>query len=153
MKGVIPISSIPMPFIWLAVIILASILEAATAQLVSIWFVAGGIGALIASLCGAPLPLQVLIFALATALTLLATRPFVKKLLTVRRTSTNADRYIGKIAVVTKQIDNTLGTGQVNALGSVWTARSSDGSVIPAGARVLVESIDGVKLIVRLKTE
>lgn len=144
---------IPMPFVWLAVIVLAAVLEAATAQLVSIWFIAGGAGALIASLFGVPLPLQILIFAVLTAVTLLATRPFVKRLLDVKRTSTNADRYVGKIAVVTAEINNTLGTGQVNALGSIWTARSSDGSVVPAGARVLVESIDGVKLIVRTKTD
>ena len=145
--------TVPMPFVWLGVIVAAAALEAATAQLVSIWFIAGGAGALIASLFGAPPPLQILIFALLSAFTLAVTRPFVRRLLDFRHTSTNADRYVGKIAVVTAEIDNTLGTGQVNALGSIWTARSSDGSVIPAGARVFVEAIDGVKLIVRLKTD
>ena len=77
-KGVIPIY---MPFVWLAVVILAAVLEASTAQLVSIWFVVGGVGALIASLLDAPFPLQLLIFALVTAVTLIATRPFVKKML------------------------------------------------------------------------
>ncbi|XOQ44752.1 MAG: NfeD domain-containing protein [Clostridium sp.] len=142
-----------MPFVWIAVMVLAGILEAATAQLVSIWFVVGGIGGLIGSLLGAPIPIQILIFALVTAATLVATRPLVKKVLNFKTTGTNADRYLGKIAVVTAEINNTLGTGQVNVLGSVWTARSYDGSVIPVGARVLVESIDGVKLIVRLKND
>ena len=149
-KGVIPIY---MPFVWLAVIILAAVLEASTAQLVSIWFVVGGVGALIASLLDAPFPLQLLIFALVTAVTLIVTRPFVKKTLDFKKTSTNADRYLGKIAVVTVEINNTLGTGQVNVLGSIWTARSYDGSVIPVGSHVLVDSIDGVKLIVHLKIE
>lgn len=149
-KGVLPIT---MPFVWLAAIVFAAILEAATTQLVSIWFIVGGIGALIASLFQVPVPMQVIIFASVTAVTLIATRPFVKKILDFKKTNTNADRYVNKIAVVTKEIDNTLGTGQVNVLGSIWTARSYDGSVIPAGARVLVESIDGVKLIVRLKND
>ncbi len=84
---------------------------------------------------------------------LAVTRPVVKQKLTVKKTSTNADRYIGKIAVVTVGINNTLETGQVNVLGSIWTARSADGSEIPAGSRVVVESISGVKLIVRPKTD
>lgn len=142
-----------MPFIWLAIIILAAIVEMATTQLVSIWFAVGGIGSLIACEAGAPLAIQIMIFILLTAVTLVVTRPFVKKTLTMKKTNTNADRYIGKIAVVTVEINNTLGTGQVNALGSIWTARSADGGVIPVGHRVQVETIDGVKLIVRLINE
>lgn len=133
--------------------VVAAILEATTAQLISIWFVVGGVGGLIASLVGASQPAQIWIFALVTAVTLIATRPFVKKVLNTKTISTNADRYLGKIAIVTVEINNTLGTGQVNVLGSVWTARSTDGSVVPVGVRVLVESIDGVKLIVKPKTD
>lgn len=142
-----------MPYIWLGIIIVAAVVEMATTQLVSIWFAAGGVGALIAYACGAPLLLQILIFIFITAITLAVTRPFVKRMLTVKKTSTNADRYVGKIAIVTVEINNTIGTGQVNVLGSIWTARSVDGAVIPVGQRVLVETIDGVKLIVRLKTD
>lgn len=142
-----------MPFIWLAVIILAALIEMATPQLVSIWFSVGGVIALIACEMKAPILLQILIFVIVSGVSLVATRPLARKLLSVKKTNTNADRYIGKIAVVTAEINNTLGTGQVNVLGSVWTARSSDGSVIPAGQRVFVEAIDGVKLIVRLKTD
>ena len=40
-----------LPYFWLAVIVVAAVVEGATAQLVSIWFVAGGVGALIADLC------------------------------------------------------------------------------------------------------
>ncbi len=136
-------------YIWLGVIILAALAEMATTQLVSIWFAAGGIGALIACAAGASLPLQIAVFVLITAVTLAFTRPLVKKALTVRKTSTNADRYIGRVAVVTVEINNTLGTGQVNVLGSIWMARSSDGSIIPVGQHALVEEIEGVKLIVR----
>ena len=61
------------------------------------------------------------------------------------KTQTNADRYIGKAGVVTEQIDNEAARGLVKVLGSVWTARSADGSVIPAGANVEICAIDGVK--------
>lgn len=142
-----------MAVLWLAVVIAASLLEMATTQLVSIWFAAGGVVALISCTLGAPIPVQIMVFVVAAALLLAFTRPLVKKSLAVRKTNTNADRYIGKIALVTQEINNTLAVGQANVLGSVWTARSSDGSVIPAGSRVIVEAIDGVKLIVRLQQE
>lgn len=137
-------------YFWLAVIIIAAIVEGTTAQMVSIWFVAGGVGALIAGLCGAALWLQALIFVVVTALTLVVTRPLVKKIMNFKKEDTNAGRYIGKNGVVITQINNTLGQGQVNVLGSVWTARSEDGAIIQIGENVRVKSIEGVKLIVEL---
>lgn len=137
-----------LPYFWLVVVVLAAVVEGFTAQLVSIWFVAGGVGALIAELCGASFWVQILIFIAVTALTLAVTRPFVKKLLDFKKTDTNVGRYIGKTGLVISRIDNTLGTGEVKVLGSVWTARSADNSVIAEGKEVLVKAIEGVKLIV-----
>ncbi len=137
-----------LPYFWLVVIVVAAVVEGATAQLVSIWFVAGGVGALIADLCGADLWVQAIVFIVVTALTILATRPLVKKLLNFKRIDTNAGRYIGKTGVVIIEINNMLGVGQVNVLGSIWTARSEDNSVIEVGKHVLVKSIEGVKVIV-----
>ena len=45
-------------------------------------------------------------------------------------------------------IDNEAGTGQINVLGQVWTARSELGVVIPAGTQVKVRRIEGVKVFV-----
>lgn len=137
-----------LPYFWLVVIVAAAVVEGATAQLVSIWFVAGGVGALIADLCGADLWVQATVFIVVTALTILATRPLVKKLLNFKRIDTNAGRYIGKTGIVIIEINNMLGVGQVNVLGSIWTARSEDNSVIEVGKHVLVKSIEGVKVIV-----
>ena len=137
-----------MSYIWLAVIVVAAVIEGTTIQMVSIWFVVGGIGALIAELCGAPLWVQTVVFVAVTALTLLFTRPLVKKLLNFKHEDTNAGRYIGKIGIVILEINNQLGSGQVNVMGSIWTARSVDDSVIEVGSNVLVKSIEGVKLMV-----
>ena len=137
------------PYVWLAVIIGAAILEAVTAQLVSIWMVVGGIAALIANMAGAPLGVQLAIFVGVTALTLAATRPLVKKMITVKKEDTNAGRYVGKTGVVTSAIDNEKGQGQVTVMGSIWSARSHDGSMISEGNNVLVLRIEGVKLIVQ----
>ena len=142
-----------MPYVWLAVILLAAVIEMATVQLVSVWFAVGSIAALIACLAGAPLIVQIVVFGVVSAATLAAMRPLAVKKLAVKKTSTNADRYLGKVAIVTAEINNTIGAGQANVLGSIWTARSADGAVIPVGRRVMVESIDGVKLIVREKAD
>ncbi|MBR3738003.1 MAG: NfeD family protein, partial [Eubacterium sp.] len=62
---------------------------------------------------------------------------------------TNADRCIGEDAVVCEEINNLEAKGQVKVDGKIWSARSSDGSIIPTDTIVTVEKIDGVKLIVK----
>lgn len=140
-----------LPFIWLGVIVVAAVLEAITTQLVSIWVAAGGVAGLITAVAGGDLTLQLLLFAVVTAVLLAVTRPLARRMAQMPKTQTNADRYIGKAGVVTEQIDNEAARGLVKVLGSVWTARSADGSVIPAGANVEICAIDGVKVIVKRK--
>lgn len=140
-----------MYIIWAVAIVVFGVLEGITAQLVSIWFVLGSIAGLIAAICGAPIVLQVIIFVIVTIITLIATRPIVKKKLNTIIQPTNADRCIGQDGVVLEEINNLAPTGQVKADGKVWTARSSDKSIIPVNTIVTVERIDGVKLIVRVK--
>ena len=134
--------------VWLGVVVVCVIVEALTAQLISIWFVAGGIAALIACLCGVSFWWQVVCFLVVSTVALATTRPLVKKLLVRKRVCTNADRVIGMTAVVTEEINNSLGLGQVNVSGSIWSARSVDQSVIVAGSNVQVQAIQGVKLMV-----
>ena len=138
-----------LPFVWLGVIVLAAVIEAMTTQLVSIWFAAGGVAGLITTVAGGPFWLQLLLFAVVTAITLAIARPLARRMAAAPKTETNADRYAGKTGVVTEQIDNVAARGLVKVLGSVWTARSADGSVIPAGTEVIIQSIEGVKAIVR----
>ena len=88
-------------------------------------------------------------FIIVSAATLVFTRPFVKRYVNSRSVATNADRSIGRIAVVTERIDNLAATGAVQLDGVVWTARSTDDAVIiESGERVTVRAIAGVKLIV-----
>lgn len=134
--------------VWGALLVLFIIVEGLTAGLVTIWFAAGALVALIAQLCGAKLWLQITLFIVVSVITLLATRPLVKKYIKTHVEPTNLDRCIGTTAVVTTEINNIEGTGEVKADGKLWTARSLNGEVIPAGKQVNVHSIDGVKLIV-----
>ena len=136
--------------IWLVLFVVSIVLEIVSFQLFSIWFAAGALAALIASLAGAPEWLQIVIFVVVTAISLAATRPLAKKLQRKKPEPTNADRYVNQEAVVLEKIDNVKGTGQIKVLGQTWTARTLDGAVIPKGASVRTLSIEGAKLYVVL---
>lgn len=137
-----------MSMIWLGAIIVFGVVEALTAGLVSIWFAAGAVAALVAAVAGAGLWVQLILFLAVSAVTLAATRPLVKKLSAGRAVPTNADRVLGRTARVTETIDNDSASGAVYVDGKTWTARSADGSVLPAGSRVEIRRMEGVKLIV-----
>ncbi len=134
---------------WIVLLVVLVIVEAATAQLVTIWFAAGAAAALIAERCHAPEWLQWIIFITVSVIALIATRPLVRKVTKNKRQPTNADRCIGQTAVVLEEISNIEGKGQVQVNGIPWTARSLDGTVFKKDELVTVERIDGVKLIVK----
>ena len=143
-----------MEYVWLGVTIVAAVVEAAVPALVSIWFVPGGILALIASLCGGSVLLQCLLFLGGSVAALAVTRPLARRLHKGGGTSTNADRVLGATAIVTEEVNNLLGQGRVSVMGSSWAARSqTPEEVIPLGEKVTVARIEGVKLIVAPQTE
>lgn len=138
-----------MLWIWIGLIVIFVIVEAATVQLVTVWFAVGGIAGLIAYAFGLEIWMQILIFAVVSAVALAVTRPFVKKITKGRKQPTNADRYIGQEATVTEPISNELSTGAVRIGGLEWTARTVDNSEVDKGERVVVEAIEGAKLLVK----
>ena len=137
-----------MVFVWIAATIAFIIVEAATTQLVTIWFAAGSAAATIAALLKADTLVQLIVFVAFSLIALIVTRPLVKKLTKQKFSPTNAARFIGETAVVTQAIDNIAETGLVKLQGTVWTARTADGSAIAEGEKVTVKAIEGVKLIV-----
>ena len=143
-----------MTILWLALTIVFAIVEAATLGLVSVWFAAGSLVAMVASMLHAPLGVQIALFLVTAAVTLVLTRKFAKQQFNKDRERTNADRVVGMVAIVTETVDNDKPSGQVRAGGQIWTARSLQGVVIPEGAKVTVQSIHGVKAMVEeIKSE
>ena len=138
-----------MIWVWLGAAVVFGIVEALTAGLVSIWFVAGSAAALIGAFLGAGLGVQVALFVAVSALALAVTRPLVRRYASGRAVPTNLDRVLGQTGKVTETVDNENSTGAVYVDGKTWTARSADGAVIPAGSRVEVLRMEGVKLFVR----
>ena len=138
-----------MIFIWLGLILLFGLIEALSPQLTSIWFSAGALVAfLLAVFDVQSIPVQIIAFILVSLAALLATGPLAKKMIAKRAEPTNADRNVGEEAIVTADIDNVEGTGEVIVKGVAWTARSATGAPISKDSRVTVKKIEGVKLIV-----
>ena len=137
-----------MSLFWLIAMVLFGVVEAVTVGLTSIWFALGALGALVAAAASAPVIVQIVVFLGVSFLTLLLVRPLAQRFVNDRKVATNADRVIGREAVVTEDIDNIQGKGRVSISGADWTARTEDDRPIPAGSKVQVLRIEGVKVIV-----
>ena len=135
--------------VWLALMAIFLIVEAVCAiHLVSIWFAAGALVAAVAAVLNASVWLQVLLFLVVSCVILALMWPFVKKFLNPGLQKTNIDSIIGTEGLVTGDIDNLTAQGQVKLSGMEWTARSTTGELIPAGTRIRVDRIEGVKVFV-----
>ena len=135
--------------VWLILLVALVTGEAITVGLTFIWFAVGAVGGLLTAVLGGAVWLQIVVFLVLSALTLILVRPAAAKLLTPGISPTNADRVLGQIALVTEEIDNIAETGQVKLFGQVWSARSETGDVIPAQSRVRILRIEGVKVFVK----
>lgn len=135
--------------VWLILLVILVAGEAITVGLTFIWFAVGAMGGLLTAVLGGPIWLQVVVFLLLSALTLVLVRPAAARLLAPGLSPTNADRVLSQIALVTEEIDNIAETGQVKLCGQVWTARSENGELIPVQTRVRILRIEGVKVFVK----
>lgn len=136
---------------WLAVFVLLIVIELATMGLTTIWFAGGAVAGFIASMLGANVVIQAVVFFVVSIVLLIFTRPFAVRYINSNKTKTNIDGLIGQEALVLEEINNIRETGCARLEGKEWTARSVDDTVIPADTVVIVERIECVKLIVKTK--
>lgn len=135
---------------WLVFLIVAIVIELLTLGLTTIWFAGGALVAIFAALLHAPVWLQIFLFFAVSLLLLFFTRPVAVKYFNKDRIRTNAESIVGRQAIVTAEIDNLQGIGQVTVGGQEWTARSLDERQrLAVGSVVEVVAINGVKLIVK----
>jgi len=135
--------------IWAVAFVALTIVEMETFQFVSIWFALAALVTLFCAIADVPVFGQIVIFVIISTMLLICTRPLSRKLNAKKRDATNADLDVGKTATVIDEINNTHAKGRVKLSGVDWMARSSDDSVIQEGEIVVIEKIDGAKLIVR----
>lgn len=122
--------------LWLVVLIVSIGVEVATLGLTSIWFAGGAVVAVIAAALQAPIWLQILLFFAVSLLLLFFTRPVAVRYFNKDRVRTNVESMIGRQAIVTSEIDNLQGIGQVTVGGQEWSARTEkDGLNLQNGGR------------------
>lgn len=132
--------------LWLGLTMLFALVEAGTVALVSVWFAAGSLCALIAAALGAGLWSRRWSFWQCPAFCLAALRPLARKY--VKKTRTNVDGLPGTEGIVTEDIHNLEAVGRVKLGAMSWAARSTSGDPIPAGTVVRVDRIEGVRAFV-----
>lgn len=135
-------------FFWLATAIVLGIIEASTANLITIWF---AISALITAVFAAfgigNAPLLV-IFVVVSAVLAISTRPLTKRFLSKKAVATNADRIISANGTVIEDIDPIENSGKVKVMGQIWSAKSIDGKPLSSGTAVQVKALEGVRVVV-----
>lgn len=137
-----------LPWFWLLLSIIFTVIEVATLGLTTIWFALGALVMLLLSPLPIPFLWQILVFLIISSVLLIFTRPIAVKKLKVGREKTNTDSLIGEKALVIKDISE-FDKGLVKVHGMEWSAQSVDGQTVVKGERCIVERIEGVTLMVR----
>jgi len=109
----------------------------------------GAFPAAIVAALGASLEVQVAVFAIGAAFSLIVLRPIARRQLQRPQSiRTGTDALIGARATVVRTVDEDGGTVKIKG-GDVWTARSlTPGKSFQAGAEVVVHEIRGVAALV-----
>lgn len=135
--------------VWLAIFVVAIIIEATTTELVSIFFCFGSIVALIISFIpGASWWVQLIVFIVVSGASLLGLRPLVHKYFNKEKRNTNVDELIGKKITILDLDKDNLYEAKVNGL--VWRVTTVDEEEqLKENDKAEVVAISGNKLVVR----
>lgn len=133
---------------WLILALLLGVAEVSTTTLVFGMLTGGALAAAGASLAGADLTLQLLVFAVVSALLVLVVRPVARRHIRMPlQTRSGVAALVGSEAVVLETVDSH--DGRIKLAGEVWSARSYDGQVeLAAGTAVYVVAIEGATALV-----
>ncbi len=138
--------------IWIAIGIICIIIEIFTPGFL---FLSFGVGAIITGLAAIIIPslaFQILTFAIVTFIIFMLSRKFSKKLISTNYEETNVKALIGKTGKVTKEIPANE-KGYVKIGGEEWAAVSKDNKKIDKDMLVMVNDIEGNKVIVTVIDE
>ncbi len=136
--------------VWLIIVLVLAFIELSTVNLVSVWFIASGIVSLVVSIFYDNFYVQFAIFVILGIILLLTTRKLLEKLIKPKEVKTNLDRVVGMTAIVTEPIKKHE-IGEVKVDGKKWSAESKEN--LKVDDEVIVEAINGVKLVVRKKED
>ncbi len=137
-----------MQWAWIVALVIFTIAEASTGAVVSLWFMGGSLVAFLLAVFGLPIWLQILCFVVVSLVFLILLRPHLRKSVEARKIPTNADSLVGKVILVSEDIDNLRNKGVVRVHGVDWAAFSADGNPIAKETPVRIVSVHSAKLCV-----
>ncbi len=141
-------------YIWLIISGLFLILEMITVGFLVFWLAIGALFAMVVSFITDNIIIQTAVFVISSIGLIFFTKPLVKKITkSDENVVTNAYSVMGKKAIVTQEINPTLGVGQIKVGGEVWSAKTLSDTIIPKNSEVIIKNIDGVKVVVELANE
>lgn len=139
---------------WLGIFVVLLIIEIFTMGLTTIWFAGGALAAYLVGIIGIGTIGQIIAFTAVSVLLLIFTRPVAVKYFNQSRQKTNAESLIGQQGLVIEEISTLQAVGKVEVNGQEWSAKTDepDGKIAKDKV-VVIDGIQGVKLIVREKEE
>ena len=138
---------------WLALAVVLGVIEASTANLITVWFAASALVVAILAALGISGSALSVIFVVLAAVLVVATRPLTKRFLNKKAVATNADRIISATGTVIVDIDPVENAGQVKVMGQIWSAKTADGTPLETGTTVRVVALEGVRVVVEKISE
>ncbi|MGB9978400.1 NfeD family protein [Methanobacterium sp.] len=133
--------------IWVLIAAICFIGELITAGFFILWFGVGASAAAVLNYLGFSETTQFIAFILVSIILLALSRPFAKRITQgMPNKKATSDRLIGEKGVVIEDISPKNG-GVVRISGDTWRAISDQD--IKEGNYVLVEKIEGIKLVVK----
>ena len=135
--------------LWFLIFLILIIVEVLTINLSTVWFIIGSVFAFFSSFFTRNLNYQIIVFIVCTIISIILTKRFLTKVSNFKKINTNVDSIIGRICLVTKDINNLLNQGEIVIDKNIWSALSKDDNVvIKEGTKVKICDIKGVKVIV-----
>ena len=134
---------------WAVLLVIAIVAETVTQELVAIWFMPAIVINCILAYFQVDLYIQIMVFIFLSAVLLITTRRWAKRILSPGKQPTNADRVVGETGTVIQRVSALDATGQVKVMGQIWSARSEDPErILEENAVVRVVRIEGVHVVV-----
>ncbi|MEV4483346.1 NfeD family protein [Micromonospora coxensis] len=137
--------------VWIVLGVLLGVAEIFTTTLFLIMFAAGAFAAAGAAALGAPVPVQALVFAVVSALSVALARPVIKRharsTLETGEQPFGVEALEGATALVLERVDTDHGLVKID--GELWTARAYDATQsFEPGERVQVIKVRGATALV-----
>ncbi|GAB49049.1 NfeD family protein [Mobilicoccus pelagius] len=134
---------------WLAVALVLTAVEAATADLIFLMLAGGAVVGMVVGLLPSTVAMQVIAACVAALALLVGVRPTLKRRMldSIPDARLGTESYAGRTAQVTEPVD--VHDGRVRFDGEIWSARSEDSTIpLPAGTTVTIVRVEGATLVV-----